>query len=84
MTSKRIRQEFAEQLKKEFLPGTRIRLLQMGEDPYPVPPGSLGTVTSVDDLGTIHMRWDCGSSLGLIVDEDLFEVIGKAGDHHDA
>lgn len=59
----------------KYLPGTRIRLIHMGDDPYPVPDGTKGTVDYVDDMGTIHMRWDNGSSLGLVVGEDEFEVL---------
>lgn len=62
-------------LKKEFEPGVRVELLQM-EDPYrKLPTGSKGTVTGVDDIGTIHVQWDCGSSLGVAYGEDLCRVI---------
>ena len=36
-------------------------------------PGCQGTVRWVDDMGTIHVSWDCGSSLGLIPGEDEFK-----------
>ena len=63
-------------LKKMYPPGTRIRLIHMGDDePTPVPDGTTGIVSYVDDIGTIHMTWDNGSSLGLIPDVDLFTVI---------
>ena len=41
-------------------------------DPYnrKLVPGCLGTVRWVDDMGTIHVSWDCGSSLGFIPGED--------------
>lgn len=29
----------------------------------------------VDDIGTIHVRWDCGSSLGVVYPEDKCEII---------
>ena len=38
-------------------------------------PGCQGTVRWVDDMGTIHVSWDCGSSLGLIPGEDEFKKI---------
>ena len=45
-------------------------------DPFaPVPSGTKGTVEHVDDAGQIHMKWDNGSSLALISDEDLFRKL---------
>ena len=41
------------------------------------PTGTLGTVRYVDDIGTIHIKWDNGSSLGLVIGEDRFVVIQK-------
>jgi hypothetical protein len=32
-------------------------------------------VDHVDDMGTIHMRWDCGRSLGLVPGEDSFRKL---------
>ena len=58
-----------------YPPGTRLDLISMGKDPDPVPPGSRGTVDHVDDMGTIHMRWDSGRSLGLIPGEDSFRKL---------
>ena len=61
---------------KEMYPaGTRIELISM-EDPYaPIEAGTQGTVVCVDDMGTIHMKWDNGRSLGLIPWEDSFQKI---------
>ena len=40
---------------KEHYPrGTRVQLDSMGDDPNPVEPGAVGTVISVDDMGTLH------------------------------
>ena len=61
-------------LRKLYPAGTRIRLLKMDDIQAP-PAGTEGTVTFIDDAGTIHMRWDTGSSLGLISGEDEFEVV---------
>ena len=66
------REELAE-LRKKYPAGTRIQLIHMQDD-WAVPDGTIGWVDHVDDAGTIHMRWETGSSLGLIPDVDEFEV----------
>lgn len=58
-----------------YPPGTRLELITMGDDPRPIPPGSRGTVDYVDDIGTIHMSWDSGRSLGLVPGEDNFRKL---------
>lgn len=45
------------------------------EDKRPIPPGTEGTVDFVDDMGTVHMKWENGRTLGIIPNEDEFEVI---------
>lgn len=49
--------------------GDRVELIRMGADPHPLEPGSRGTVTLVDSLGTVHVRWDNGRTLGLLPDD---------------
>ena len=62
-------------IKEQYPSGTRIRLNSM-EDPYaPVAPGTEGVVDFVDDIGTIHMKWDNGRSLGIVPGEDSFSVL---------
>lgn len=53
--------------------GKRVRCIHM-YDPYPVEPQTMGTITYVDDGGVIHVNWDNGRRLGLIPDEDDFEI----------
>lgn len=48
--------------------GDRVELIRMGDDPHPLEPGARGTVTFVDALGTIHVHWDNGRTLGLLPD----------------
>ena len=67
----------AERYKQMYPKGTRIELIQMGDDPRPVPPGTRGTVAYVDDMGQIGMHWDNGSSLSLIPGEDSFRVLNQ-------
>ena len=64
-----------ERLRKVYPAGTKIRLISMTEEPYPLPAGSIGEVEMVDDGGNIHMKWQCGRGLALIAGADTFEVI---------
>lgn len=61
-------------IKKMYPVGTRIELVYM-EDTQAVPSGTKGTVDLVDDMGTIHMKWDNGRTLGLIPEVDEFKII---------
>lgn len=59
-------------LMEDFPKGTRVELVKM-DDPYTtLKAGDKGTVAFIDDLATIHVNWDKGSSLGLVYGEDLF------------
>ena len=64
-----------QKIKDTYKKGMRIRLVSMEDSCHPVPSGTFGTVDYVDDMGTIHMRWDTNSSLGLIPGVDEFCVV---------
>lgn len=59
--------------------GDRVRLIHCS-DPYTrLPNGTVGTIRFIDDLGTVHVSWDDGASLGLVwEDGDRWEVIQGA------
>lgn len=61
-------------LRKIYPPGTKIQLIMIDDAQAP-PSGTIGTVTCVDDIGTIHMKWNNGSSLGLVPDDDEFVIV---------
>ncbi len=62
-------------LRERYPAGTLLRLINM-DDPFaPVPLGTIGEVTMVDDAGNLHMRWRNGRSLSLIEGVDDFTVI---------
>ena len=63
-----------ERVKEQYPKGTRVELIQM-EDPQAPPTGTRGTVISVDDIGTIHVKWDNGSTLGVVLGEDQCRVL---------
>lgn len=62
-------------LRKHYPQGTRIELISMNDAYTKLKPGDKGTVASVDDIGTIHVNWDCGSSLGIVYGEDRVREI---------
>lgn len=62
--------EVVEKLREKFPEGTRVELVRMN-DPYTkLVQGDKGTVRFVDDAGTIFVRWDNGSGLGIAYGED--------------
>lgn len=67
--------ELAEQYKAMYPRGTRIMLLHMANDPHPIEDNTRGTVTAVDDVGTLHCTFDNGRSLGVIPGEDSFRKL---------
>ena len=64
------------QLRKQYQVGTKIQLISMRDEKYPILPGTIGEVTHIDDLGSIHMKWQNGSSLALIPEVDSFKAVG--------
>ena len=70
-----ISKELLENYKEIYKKGTRVKLVSMN-DPYSrLKPGDLGTVDFVDSMATIHIFWDCGSTLGVAYGEDLCEIV---------
>lgn len=58
-----------EWVRREYPAGTRVELIQM-DDPQAPPPGTLGTVQGVDDVGSIMVDWDNNSGLNVIYGVD--------------
>ena len=57
-------------LRDQYPEGTRVELISM-DDPYSsLRPGERGTVSFVDDTGTIFTNWDNGSGLGIVYGVD--------------
>ena len=58
-----------EDLRERYPEGTRIELLNMDDMQAP-PVGTLGTVSGVDDAGSIMVHWDNGSGLSVAYGPD--------------
>ena len=71
-----ISREALQALRERFPKGSRVELVQM-DDPQAPPIGTKGTVTGVDDIGTIHVKWDNGSGLGVAYGEDVCRKVGE-------
>ena len=69
---------YLENLRKQYPVGTKIQLISMRNEKYPILPGTVGEVTHIDDVGSIHMRWENGSSLALIPEIDSFQTVSEA------
>ena len=63
-----------ESLRKKYPKGTRVELVKMDDVQAP-PIGTKGTVIGVDDIGSIMISWDNGSSLNVVYGEDVIKVI---------
>lgn len=61
-------------IKEKYPEGTKVRLVHMNDRQAP-PIGTIGTVMYVDDIATIHVAWNNGSSLGIVYGEDICEAI---------
>lgn len=70
--------EVVARLKEQYPRGTRVELVYM-TDPYTkLPEGAQGLVAFVDDAGSVHINWDCGSSLGAVYGEDIIRMVSDS------
>lgn len=63
------RQEVVERIRQQYPKGCRVQLDKM-DDVQALPIGTRGTVTGVDDTGSIMVRWDNGSGLNVVYGAD--------------
>lgn len=66
--------ETVEAIRKQYPKGTRVELVQMDDTQAP-PIGTQGTVKGVDDIGSLMVAWDNGSSLNVIYGIDIVRKI---------
>lgn len=84
MGMKVLNAEEVEERRKQYPPGTRIKLIRM-DDPQAPDMDTEGVVTGVDSVGTVQIRWDNGSHLGIIPELDEYEILeGVIDEQHTA
>ena len=71
---KMIRPEQLKRLRETYPAGTRVELVQMDDAQAP-PTGTRGTVTGVDDTGSLLVNWDNGSGLNVIWGVDVVRKV---------
>jgi len=68
--------ETVERIRAQYPVGCRVELIKMDDIQAP-PIGTKGTVTGVDDIGSIMVSWDNGSSLHVVYGEDFCRKLEK-------
>jgi len=66
--------ETVERIRAQYPVGCRVELIKMDDIQAP-PIGTKGTVTGVDDIGSIMVSWDNGSTLHVIYGDDICRKI---------
>ena len=62
--------EVVDRIRRQYPVGCRVELLCM-DDVQALPIGTKGTVRYVDDIGSLGIAWDNGSSLQVVYGENL-------------
>jgi len=71
------KREVVESLRARYPRGTRVELVEMNAPYRDMPAGLRGTVVDVDDIATVHIAWDNGSSLGAAYGVDRIRKISE-------
>lgn len=61
--------DLVNRIKERYPEGCRVQLDSM-DDRHAPPAGTKGTVIGVDDIGSILVRWDNGSTLSVVYGAD--------------
>ncbi len=69
------RKIIVDKLKKEYPKGTRVELVDMNDHYSTIAKGTKGTVGLIDDIGTIFVKWDNGSNLGVAYGKDKIKKV---------
>ena len=75
MNNLHMRPEVLKRIREQYPVGCTVEIIEMC-DPYrDMPAGLCGTVTHVDDTGTVFADWENGSTLGAVFGEDRIRRI---------
>lgn len=69
--------EMVNEVKKEYPPGVTVQLVYTRDIKHPIAIGSEGKVIKVDDIGTIHVKWEDGQKIGIIYGEDTIRIVQR-------
>ena len=61
---------------REYPVGCMVELIHM-EDAQAPPEGTIGKVMHIDGIGTIHVAWKNGSTLGVVPGVDMIRKISS-------
>ena len=67
--------ETVARVRAQYQKGARVELVEMNDPSKKISPGERGRVILVDDTGTVHIAWDCGSTLGAVYGEDVIKLV---------
>ena len=60
-----------------YSPGDRIFLVYTDDIFTKLKYGDKGTILYIDDIGNIHIDWDCGEGISMIPDIDIIKKINR-------
>ena len=63
-----------EKIRKEYPGGAQVVLVSM-DDVHSPPVGTIGKVLHVDDMATVHVAWQNGSTLGVVYGADVIRKV---------
>lgn len=63
-------------LRSQYPAGCTVELVSMDDEQSP-PKGTKGKVLHVDDIGTIHIAWETGSTLGIVPGIDMVRKLNE-------
>ena len=70
MNNLHMRPEVLKRIRERYPVGCTVEIIEMSDPYHDMPAGLCGTVTHVDDTGTVFADWEHGSTLGAVFGED--------------